>query len=78
MVGLPPLGHAAAGPTSVPVIVTITTTFLRPFAPRDIEATATVVRAGRKIFTLRCELGNLGEAAPCALSLATYAVRLTS
>ncbi len=44
---------AAAGSGAVPVIVTVTTTFLSPFAPRGIHVMATMVRRGRRIAHLR-------------------------
>jgi acyl-coenzyme A thioesterase PaaI-like protein len=69
---------ASAGQDSVPVIVTVTTTFLSPFANRGIDAVATIVRGGRRIFHLRCELSHDSEMTPRAICLATYAIRRSS
>lgn len=66
---------ASAGPDAVPVIVTITTTFLAPSRPGGINAVATVIRSGRRISHLRCELANDGDETPLAVSLATYVTR---
>lgn len=66
---------AAAGPDAVPVIVTVTTTFLSPFAPRGIDAVATIVRSGRRISHLRCELTHDSNTTPLAICLASYAIR---
>jgi acyl-coenzyme A thioesterase PaaI-like protein len=66
---------AAAGPDAVPVIVTVTTTFLSPFATRGIDAVATIVRSGRRISHLRCELAHDCNTTPLATCHATYAIQ---
>ncbi len=66
---------AAAGAHAVPVIVTITATYLQPAQPVDIVAVARLVRRGRRLSYLECELRSDSEASPFLHSVATYAIR---
>lgn len=65
---------AAVGPQIVPVMVTITHTFISPAEPADIHARAWLRRRGRRISYLECHLTNIGSSEPFAHSVASYAL----
>jgi acyl-coenzyme A thioesterase PaaI-like protein len=67
--------HAAVGRDCVPVIVTLTASFLRPARASDLIAHARIVRRGRRLTYLEATLSSDGAPEPVAHVVATYAVR---
>lgn len=63
------IGHLAAGETTTTVDLNIH--YLRPITAGRVRATATVIRAGRKIITATAEVTN-DEAQLCAMASTTY------
>lgn len=67
--------HAAVGRDCVPVIVTLTASFLRPAKAADLTAQARIVRRGRRLAYLEATLSSDGAPEPVAHVVATYALR---
>lgn len=67
--------HAAVGRHCVPVIVTLTVSFLRPARASDLIAEARIVRRGRRLAYLEASLSSDGAPERVAHAVATYAVR---
>ena len=65
---------AALGWNTIPVMVNLNITFLRPARAADLIAEARIVRRGSRLFYLECWLTSDGDAAPCAHVTATYRV----
>jgi uncharacterized protein (TIGR00369 family) len=69
--------HGAFGRDVVPVIVSLTITFLEPASAGDLTAKARIVRKGRRLTYLETTLFSEDREAPIAHVTATYAVRRT-
>jgi acyl-coenzyme A thioesterase PaaI-like protein len=67
--------HAAVGRDCVPVVVTLTVSFLRPARAVDLIAEARIVRRGRRLAYLEATLSSDGAPESIAHVVATYAVR---
>ena len=67
--------HAAVGGECVPIIVTLTASFLRPAKAADLTAQARIVRRGRRLAYLEATLSLNGTPEPIAHVVATYALR---
>jgi len=65
---------AALGARAIPVMVSMTTNFLRPARAADLIAHARIVRRGTRLFYLECWLTSDGEMDPCSHVTATYRV----
>lgn len=67
--------HAALGRDVIPVIVTLTITFLRPAAAADLIAEARIIRQGKRLAYLETYLYSEGDAEPIGHVTSTYASR---
>ncbi len=67
--------HMALGPDVIPVIVTLTITFLRPAAEADLIAEARVIRHGKRLVYLEAYLYSDGNGEPMGHVTSTYAIR---
>lgn len=67
--------HASYGRAIVPVIVSLTITFLEPALARDLIAKARVVRRGGRLAYLETSLFSDDNPRPVAHVTATYAIR---
>jgi acyl-coenzyme A thioesterase PaaI-like protein len=65
---------AALGTQVIPVMATLTITFLRPARACDLIAEARIVRRGGRLFYLECWLKSDGETESCAHITSTYRV----
>jgi acyl-coenzyme A thioesterase PaaI-like protein len=65
---------AALGADVIPVMATLTITFLRPARPADLIAEARIVRRGGRLYYLECWLTSGGEAESCAHITSTYRI----
>lgn len=70
--------HATLGRDVVPVIATLTITFLRPAAAADLIAEARVIRRGKRLVYLETYLYSEGEVEPIGHVTSTYAIRFES
>ena len=66
---------AVAGIDTVAVVVSMTTTFLRPASEADLLAEAVVRRRGGRLAYLDCTIRSDGTDEPVAHIVATYALR---
>lgn len=69
--------HCALGPDVVPVIATLTITFLRPAGAVDLLAEARLVRRGKRLAYLETYLYSDGTAEPIGHVTSTYALLST-
>lgn len=67
--------HAALGRDVIPVIVTLTITFLRPAGAAELIAEARIIRRGKRLVYLETYLYSDGDAEPIAHVTSTYAIR---
>jgi acyl-coenzyme A thioesterase PaaI-like protein len=67
--------HTALECGVVPVIATLTITFLRPAATADLIAEARIIRRGKRLVYLETYLYSEGEVEPIGHATSTYAVR---
>ncbi len=67
--------HTALECGVVPVIATLTITFLRPAAAADLIAEARIIRRGKRLVYLETYLYSEGEVEPIGHATSTYAVR---
>jgi acyl-coenzyme A thioesterase PaaI-like protein len=67
--------HAALGRDVIPVIATLTITFLRPAAAADLIAETRIIRRGKRLVYLEAYLYSEGDAEPVAHVTSTYAIR---
>ena len=67
--------HASLGREVVPVISTLTITFLRPAAAADLIAEARLIRRGKRLAYLETYLYSQGDAEPIGHVTSTYAIR---
>jgi acyl-coenzyme A thioesterase PaaI-like protein len=65
---------AALGAGVIPVMATLTITFLCPARAADLIAEARIVRRGARLSYLECWLTSDGESEPCAHITSTYRV----
>lgn len=65
---------AALGRKVIPVMTTLTITFLRPARASDLVAEARIVRRGKRLHYLECWLTSDGDPVPCAHITSTYRV----
>ena len=68
--------HATLGRDAVPVIATLTITFLRPAPAADLIAEARIIRLGKRLVYLETYLYSEGEMEPIGHVTSTYAIRL--
>lgn len=66
---------AALGRDVIPVIVTLTITFLRPAAAADLIAQARIIRRGKRLVYLETYLYSDGNTEPIGHVVSTYAIR---
>lgn len=65
---------AALGRDVIPVMTTLTITFLRPARASDLVAEARIVRRGKRLHYLECWPTSDGDPEPCAHITSTYRV----
>ncbi len=70
--------HATLGRDVVPVIATLTITFLRPASGADLIAEARIIRLGKRLVYLETYLYSEGEVEPIGHVTSTYAIRFES
>ncbi len=67
--------HAALRREVIPVIVTLTITFLSPAAEADLIAEARIIRRGKRLVYLEAYLYSEGNKEPMGHVTSTYAIR---
>jgi acyl-coenzyme A thioesterase PaaI-like protein len=65
---------AALGGDVIPVMATLTITFLRPARACDLIAEARIVRRGGRLSYLECWMTSEGDSEPCAHVTSTYRI----
>lgn len=67
--------YAALGRDVIPVVATLSITFLRPVPAADLIAEARIIRRGKRLAYLETYLYSEGDAEPIGHVTSTYAIR---
>ncbi|HEX3037160.1 MAG TPA: PaaI family thioesterase [Thermodesulfobacteriota bacterium] len=67
--------HAALGRDVIPIVATLSITFLRPVAAADLIADARIIRRGKRLVYLETYLYSEGDKEPIGHVTSTYAIR---